>query len=337
MKRFLLLSMLCCAYGLMAQPIYISHPEIGQRLISRILDEDYITPIDMESVGTDLNWNITPSDIIIQTPDTAWVVSLDNMPKKEFYPAGTLAIRYGSDSSAYFEVFRHSSARLELLGESNYFDEAPTVLNSPLTQVEYPLMYGDSFGDTCTYHFKIEEDLFRGEIEIFCRAEAWGRMKTTNGTYDCIKLAYRSTIQFYVNNVPEGSVTLHEFRFLSPGYSAPVVVYSASELEFGGDITNDTTAYYLTAPPIAATNETAGIEIGISPNPVTDLLYISIPEELTMGSTMAIISPEGKKMVEKQMTQAHQTFTVQNWPSGVYLVQIVSKEKRWGMKSFVLK
>lgn len=337
MKKILLLSMFCYSLAGIAQPIYNSSPEIGQRMTARILDDDYITPIDMESVGTNLNWNVSPADIIVQTPDTAWIVDIQTMPKKELYPNASFAIRYGSDSASFFDVYRKIGNRLELLGESNYYNEPITTYNSPLTQLEFPLMYGDEFGDTCTFSLQIDQDLIRGQVDIFCKAEAWGRLKTTNGTYDCVKLAYRATTQLDINNSPAGSQTLAEYRFYSPGYSAPILVYSATEDEFDGDITNDTTAIYLTMPPIANSENPLAIEINLSPNPVKDILNIRIPVEKTEGAKMAIISPDGSKIINQDINQSVQTLSVQDWPSGVYLVQIIAKDRSWGLKSFTIQ
>ncbi len=337
MKKLLLFLFTSCFLGLGAQPIYTSGPEAGQRMISKILDASLINPTDMEALGTNLNWNVTPSDIIIQTPDTSFFVSMNEVPQKEKFPAGNVALRYGSDSSAYFTVFRKTASRLEILGETDFSSDPPIVYNSPLTQIEYPLMFGDEFQDTSTINIETDQGPVRAEITMFSKAEAWGRLKTTNNTYDCVKLAYRSVIELFFGPFPIGNQTVISYRFMSPGYSAPVLVYDAVEEEFAGEVSNDTTAEYLTSAPIAGTRDQASITIGVSPNPARDFVNIDLDRPAGSQTRLAVFSPEGNRVHEENMTGNQTRISVANWPAGVYLIQTIGADKTWGMKPLVIQ
>jgi hypothetical protein len=337
MKKLLLFLFTSCFLGLGAQPIYTSAPEAGQRMIARILDANLINPTDMEALGTNLNWNVTSSDIIIQTPDTSYFVSMDNVPKKEAFPAANVALRYGNDSSSYFEVYRKSASKLEILGETDFSSDPAVVYNSPLTQLEYPLMFGDEFQDTATVTIQTDQGAVRAEITMFSKAEAWGRLKTTNNTFDCVKLAYRAVIEIFFGPIPIANQTIVSYRFLSPGYSAPVLVYNAVEEEFGGEVSNDTSAQYLTSAPIASTRDQAAIRIGASPNPAKDFVNIELDRPVGSQTRLAIFSPEGNRVYEENMTGNQTRISVANWPAGVYLIQTIGKDQAWGMQPLVIQ
>lgn len=318
-----------------SQPIYNSNPEVGQRLISRILDVNYITPTEMEAIGTDLNWNIVNADIIIQTPDTVWVVDMNQVPKKEFFPNGNIAFRFGSDSSAFFQIFRKSFDKLEQLGESDYNPDPPIKYNSPLTQYELPMMLGDEFEDTMSISIPTELGTVKAEVNVVGKAEAWGRLKTNRGTYDCVKLAYRSIVELFLGPLPIANQTQVEYRFYAPEYSSPIFVYTALEEEDPtGGITNDTVAYYVVNPPIAGISEKQKIQIGISPNPVRDLITVELDAAIGTPNRICIFNAEGIKVLDQKVQNSKETFSVSNWPSGKYMIQAVSEDKRWGMQVF---
>jgi hypothetical protein len=62
-------------------------------------------------------------------------------------------------------------------------------------------------------------------------------------------------------------------------------------------------------------------EFKLYPNPVKDILVVSVMPEL-IGRELEIRNVEGKKLLSQNMTATTQTIHLENMPAGIYIVQI---------------
>ena len=337
MKKFLLLCFSIISGAALAQPIYNSSPSIGLKVIEKQLDANYISPVSVESLGGNVSWDFSPADILVISPDTTVVVNPSGLPNSNLFPQATFAIQSGRDSSAYYQFYRKTNNLIEFLGESDASGEPPTLLNSGLTVVVLPFTFGTSFEDTSSATFDSEFGPIQVEFASNNKAEAWGTIKTTAGTFNCLKLTTRSTAILSLGSTPIGSQTDVVYNFYSPGYPEPIASYTASEVEFGPDIENDTFAFFLVKPTLSGLDPSKVIQITVSPNPVKDLLIIDLGTQNIKNQQVNVVDPSGKVVYQSKMVSSKHIINVNKWPKGTYMVQVIDENNAWGMETILIQ
>jgi hypothetical protein len=67
-------------------------------------------------------------------------------------------------------------------------------------------------------------------------------------------------------------------------------------------------------------------KILIYPNPVKDKVTILLPSSGTVSATLELYSPEGRKYLEKTITQSKTELDLSDLPSGIYIFKVNSKD-----------
>lgn len=337
MNKLFLFCFLIFSGTALAQPIFNSSPSIGLKLIKKQLDVNYISPVSVESLGGNVSWDFEPADILVLSPDTTIVVEPSGVPNANLFPKATFAIQSGSDSSAYYQFFRKTNNLIEFLGESDALGEPPTLLNSGLTVITLPLNYGTTFEDTSSATFESEFGPIQVEFAVNNKAEAWGTIKTSSGTYNCLKLTSRSTTILSLGPLPIGSQTDVRYAFYSPGYPEAIATYTASEVEFGPDIENDTFAFFLVKPTLSGLDPSKVIHLNISPNPAQDYIIVDLGSQNIKNQLINIVDANGKILYQGRVVAPQHRINVNNWPKGTYMVQVIGENNVWGMETIMLK
>ena len=127
----------------------------------------------------------------------------------------------------------------------------------------------------------------------------------------------------------------YQLDTLSPGYNGGVEWADATEQDacgneriWGGQI--DVGAVEWT-PAISSVSEEKINQLGLSPNPVTDLLNIEWPEPLTKATEIQIYSLQGQLVLNLAWTKAH-SIDVRTLPSGIYLLKVMADGKYYNAR-----
>lgn len=140
-----------------------------------------------------------------------------NLPLSDSFPQADLA----SKGESLYQIFKLTSAKMELVGDYNSVNQQETILDDPLTILAFPVQRGGSFRDEGK--FEIEPGSYMTQIRDVVY-DASGELILPSGTYECVRV-YRMDITTY----GFGGDTSYAYEFMSKSLGMPVMTIDVSE------------------------------------------------------------------------------------------------------------
>lgn len=333
MNKFIPLIILFAAISLKAQVTYNNFPKIGDAQIYKQLDHQLLDLNMVSDTGANKTWDFSLADVFTFGADTSFVIDPANAPHSNLFKNATYAIQEGYEEFATFDFFEVKNDRINLLGESDYSNDPPLKFNSGYLSLKLPLIYGTSEEDTANLSSSKQDAEFKEVHHV----KGWGTMKTPTGSFPCIQVIKNSFYIISESGIPVINQTDVTYEWYSPQYRSPIAFYSSTESEdFFGNVSNDTVAFFL-EKTVVGVNKVDFVNIGLSPNPVTDRLTITLDNPSKIGYNWMIINSEGKITQEGVMHSEQERINLVSKVKGAYLVYIYSKDKTWGIEKFVIQ
>ncbi|MCC6754648.1 MAG: T9SS type A sorting domain-containing protein [Saprospiraceae bacterium] len=329
MKKFATLFLFALTLGLQAQITYKASdgPKPGTKIESAdLLDISGFDLQDFVQPGGNQQWDISGPDGEDYT--TAYI-SVNDLPFKSLFPGSNMAsVSVPNDDSSY-TMMEAGSAGLYIHGL--YSPGMPIVFNNKMTLVKYPLQFGDNFQNDVTANF--DAGGFPAQVNYMTNAtaEAWGTMKTNEGSFACLKLKTIQLVEISILGVPFGSQTITTHSWLASGKAEPVADLSFVEFEDNTGIIQDTSISYLKDQEIVATRDEIKISTGIriAPNPASTYAIVQLAEGSYLEAEYFLIDAHGKS-VRTGRSQSGQPIRIEleGLPTGNYLVLVTLDNER---------
>ncbi|MBK8954590.1 MAG: T9SS type A sorting domain-containing protein [Saprospiraceae bacterium] len=328
MKNLCTLLLLIFISGLNAQIIYTENdgPKIGTKVKEEYLED--ITGYDLQDfikTGGNQDWEISGSTI---SDDPYEYISVNDLPFRSMFPGCNMAEQIVPNTDSSYSMYQTTTNGLYLVG--SYAPGTAIVFSQPLLLVKYPLMFGDTYQNDVTATFDAGGFPAQLEMKTNTVVDAWGTMKTKKGSFPCIRVKNVQLLEFFVAGFPFGSQTFTSHSWVAKTYAQPVASLSFIEIEDNNGISSDTSISILDEQEIVANEDVLKetLSLKISPNPVTDILYVAVPETKYNEAVYSIIDAQGKALIQGKAKQGEEiVINVQQLIPGNYLVQLVLDQK----------
>lgn len=293
---------------------------------SYILDLSGFDLQDYVKTGANQQWDITGQQV--ENFETQYI-GVNNLDFAKNFPGCNMALEELPNTDSTYGLYEYNANGLYLIGQ--YQQGASIVFDKKVTIGKYPLNFGDNFQNDVSASF--DAGGFPAQLDLKSNSvvEAWGTMKTDEGTYPVIKLKTIQIAELSVLGIPFGSQTIISHNWLANGFAEPVASLTFGEFEDDMGIVNDTSFVFLKDQEIVANRDfhQAQPSFTISPNPSFDVVNIDLKGMHYGEARYSLIQPDGKTILSGVLHGENQfALNVSNLPAANYLLYLVVDNER---------
>ncbi|MBK9106880.1 MAG: T9SS type A sorting domain-containing protein [Saprospiraceae bacterium] len=287
---------------------------------------------DYQKAGGNQNWDITGTGFEDFSTEYIPVNGLHFLSK---FPGCNMAYVNVPNIDSAFNMYEYNNTGLYLVGL--YQSSLAIAFDKKVTITKYPLNFGDNFQNDVTANF--DAGGFPAQMAMMTNStvDAWGTMKTEEGSFPVIKMKSVQLVEISVLGIPFGSQTLITYSWIASGFAEPVATLLFAEFEDDNGIVNDTAFTFLKDQEIVRNNDQSASSslFKISPNPVSNEMLIDLKELDFSKADYSIINAEGKSILSGSLPkEAEFRLDISGIPSGHYLFYINLDNKRSLFDSF---
>ncbi|MEO6190316.1 MAG: T9SS type A sorting domain-containing protein [Saprospiraceae bacterium] len=337
MKKVFTLILFIFSLSAYSQVSVNQHPEIGNQYYLNMISHEQINfTKDIKPIGGNLKW-ILKSDSPTIYSDTVLFLDPKTFKVSNKAVGANLAIR---DPNAFglYSFYTVSNNDQYLLGFTDD-DVIYTKLDDKYLTNKFPLNYEDSFDGQSTFTIISPLGNEKIEVESFSKVDSWGEITTNAKTYQCLRVKATTTFQGSVLGIPSSNGTVEEYKWITPEIDYDIFRYIVSEFEINGNLSNDTSAFYLVNSITQIKDQKSNvIDIQLSPNPTKDIVWVSIPEnKLSDKSKIEVYNINSEIVFNSKINSNQLKISVTDWPRGTYMVKVCNNSKIWGLKKLILE
>jgi hypothetical protein len=242
-------------------------------------------------------------------------------------PGGIITI----EDPVYFTKNSNSNSSVVGLGLKINGSEIPAKADTIDVVYHYPMNFSDSWDSTSYIYLDLNpvfNGMFKRNQSRSSEVDGWGQITTPFGTFDALRV--RSVVTYYDSiyidlgfgglwndlGTPQdieytwwtNDNKIPVLRIVEQNGTASAIEYRDHEVEIG-----------------AGLNEKNTMEIGIFPNPASEIVTIRINNNSTY--LIDIMDISGKIVYSNQVNYSSQSIDVSAWEIGVYLVKVTNGNK----------
>ncbi len=328
MRSIFTLVFLSINLAVFAQITYTANdgPKIGLRVKDEYLED--LSGFDLQDytkAGGNQSWEVTGST---QDGSPFEYIGVANLDFKSLFPGANMAQQEVPNPDSSYSMYLKDNTGLYLVGVYN--PGQVIVFSNKVKILPYPTTYGTNFQNDVTATFDAGGFPAQMDIKTNSTVDAWGVMKTKEGSFPCLKLKHIQLAEISVLGIPFGSQTLESHEWLASGYGEPVASLSFAEVEDQSGIINDTTFAILREHEVVANRELShsALQLQLSPNPSLGQLLIQCPGLDYNEASYNIIDINGKTVVQGIARNNEKIqLNIEHLSAGAYLVQLVLDKK----------
>ena len=247
----------------------------------------------------------------------------------------TADIAYDTDGSfAYYNLTPYSYNFLGYGGVDFEF-----IYSNPETQFVYPFTYGTSQTDAffATVHWETGTETQYGTTTLI--GDGYGTLILPSGSYSNV-LRIR-TITDYIDSTASGGFPnmIHHFFDFYTWHSpteGPLLTLGTTTTTFIGGTSSQSFAKLIHWSAVGIPNLQAE-PLNVYPNPATEQLYIDLPTDVEQNATLNVYDLAGRRVKTTTVAQSErQTISVDELPTGTYMLTLRSADKVWRQKVNVI-
>jgi len=263
---------------------------------------------DFELTGEDYNWDFSELQPVSQTVDTFMKVTDTPLGYWPFFMLSSNLVSPLGDSpyeqlplTDAFNFFNNSSNDFREVGfaATAYGIPLPFKFDTPDIIFDFPLTYGNAFDSHSGFEFAIPDfGYILMDRNRSSTVDGWGTLTTPYGTFDVLRI--KSDVQeydsVYLDSLSLGipiNLVYTEYKWLAKGQKLPLLKVTQNTL---GEIVE----YADTIRDISGIFENRKInnnEIVIYPNPVSNFIYVKLPQYEKGFTELNIYNFSGEKLV----------------------------------------
>ena len=286
--------------------------------------------------GADQNWDFSSVDFSVGTSTTVTLTNPTATTYSNNYLAATVA-EVSTDGSITYFLYSStektllgtvSTGRKEIYSNTYKYAVAPFAFNTNQNDnFAYSFLYANSYPVTATGTLKTTYD-------------GYGTLKTTLGTFSNVirlksevsetdVISYSSTTSIETTNI--GIV----YSWIQPDkYFTLFSVSTNIATTFGSSTTSKQAILYEPFSLTTAIDESLPASIMVSPNPATDLVYVSLNNMTEASYEVRVYDATGILQYGNTFEKGNSTIDVSSFASGLYLMNIITPHGKL-TKSFI--
>lgn len=339
MKKIFILIFLGCIQLIQAQVTVNQYPVVGTKFVLHYLqDSSIVFSKQIRPEGGNQTWDFSQLTEV-EFVDTVKYLNPNDIPNITPLVGSNLVIEDNNSELSNLTYYKVTPTEQKALGLT-FDDEKAEKFDTEFLTNKFPLNENDEIDDMTTITTTIEGvGKVKFEINNFGKVDGWGEIKTSKGTYPCLRMKSSTTTEGFLFGTPLFNSTNIEYKWMSPNFQYDVFKYVVYEAEFGPDLTNDTSAILLDQQ-ITAVKEvikSERIELLVSPNPTQDEVNIIIPESFSEQSKIEIFNEQSIISYNAEINSRQLKINVSQWPRGAYLIKVNDKNNQWTLKKLILK
>lgn len=355
MKKYIIcfvLFFVCCSVFSQISIVAGDIADAGESFI--VSTANPVGEYDLETTGAGISWDF--SDLVSVTKDTIdWVDATDTDPAYFLLwfssnVAENFLNGFSTDSFSLEDVYNfydRSSTSLEQTGIAGTLSgiPVPAGFSEPDVVYEFPLDYETEFSSEAEFTFDLIFASFSETRERSSVVDGWGTITTPLGTYDVLRLEstiFTTDILEYDGTEIPFTYTNHEYKWLAKEMGIPVLQINTSDI--GGFEAITTVTYQDTAVISDVTSPYYNAEsISVFPNPVTEVLHISVSAPFASDYYFQITDAAGnEKYLSEKTEQQKGNFVLsknicdENFSAGIYVLKVFADDTLVAVKKLII-
>lgn len=302
-------------------------PKPGIKLeTSYILDLSGFDLQDYQKTGGNQQWDI--SGQAVDDYSTQYI-PVTNLPFVTSFPGSNMAYEEIPNPDSTYSMYQYNNSGLYLIGL--YQQGTSIVFDKKVTIGKYPLQFGDNFQNDVIANFDAGGFPAQLDMKTNSVVDAWGTMKTDEGSFPVIKMKTVQLVELSVLGIPFGSQTIISHNWMANGFADPVASLSFGEFEDDMGIVNDTSFVFLKDQEVVANRDLAKrpVEFSLSPNPTVDVVTVDLKGMDYRTAVYTLVQQDGKIVASGNLNGENNfQLNVADLQAGSYLFYLVVDNKR---------